>query len=1096
MYFKRLELFGFKSFAEKTSLDFQPGITAIVGPNGCGKSNIFDAIRWVLGEQSSKELRGSSMEDVIFNGTEKKSSLGFAEVSLTFSNESRVFAIDNDEVTITRRLFRSGESEYLLNKAQVRLKDINELLMGTGIGAEAYSMVQQGRVDLIVNARPEERRFIIDEAAGITKYKSKKKEALNKLKDTDNNLLRVNDIVVEVKRQIASIERQANKARKYKEEFEKLKDMEVKIADRQLSAFAQEKAAALSQMQEFKEKEAKLIADLDELSNLLTSEISYLGEIEQKINEVHSEEIKLDGQIDLNERQISFNEERIQHVSETQNRLTDQKNQLIERCRAQQAKIESLKQEIVSLKETLEYSEQTLKDKRDHLRDFERQIKEAKDKIKDHEEKILGLTSQQVGIRNSLTDVMKELQGALARKRRLEMENEKVSSEKQEVDLKLQNADFQIKGLEETMQKLSTDKQEKNNTLESLDRQYRDMEQKIDDLEKRKLFLTSQKEFIEKMNVQYQDIPDPVAESRFYTDNPPLQHHTGMIGKVKQVNALDAMHTEMFKGILNASNANPLYEIVCETKFIELDPQQITLKIEEIGQEITQLNIQKDQQSDVIAQQRVAIQELDENIHSKEKSHSILEAQKKDILDEARKLLGELEIVDVELVEIHSSLESLKKKEEEYNFKLDTINQDIVWCQNDIKERQDWITQQSLEKEDAMVAIAQLETEINGDIEKMKSLQENQAMFAETLDNWLAEIKKIDDEAIVQAQRKEEFERSILEIRQTLEDIRKSQVALKTVLADYQVQKEDLSQRINSIRTNTIAFEEEIESIRKEAHVFELKLQEMDFKEQSLRDRLLQTYKISPEELANKITNVENVQSQEPLDWETTLQEVEKLRKRCESYGNVNLVAIEEYEELKQRFEFLTKQQADLIEAKSQLMNTITKINRTTRQMFMDTFTKVSEEFRIYFRMLFGGGEAQLVLMDPENVLESGIEIVARPTGKKLQNISLLSGGEKTLTAIALIFGVFKVNPSPFCVLDEIDAALDESNVGRFSYLVKDFAKIAQFIVITHNKKTIASSDVMYGITMPETGVSRIVSVKFSEDNKKKEPQEPVAVPA
>ncbi len=336
------------------------------------------------------------------------------------------------------------------------------------------------------------------------------------------------------------------------------------------------------------------------------------------------------------------------------------------------------------------------------------------------------------------------------------------------------------------------------------------------------------------------------------------------------------------------------------------------------------------------------------------------------------------------------------------------------------------------------------------------------------------------------------------------------------------------------MRAQVDSIGDQLEEARQQAHIKEMEVQQVQFSEQALKDRLLQTYKINIDEM-NATPSIEQqpaAEIQAPVEGESQvvtdgsastevsvpavqpqpvaqpvfevaidfsnpeeiMAELQKLRKKCEAFGSVNLVAIEEFEELKGRFEFLTQQQADLLEAKSQLMNTITKINRSTRQMFMDTFTKVSEEFRIYFRMLFGGGEANLILLDPENVLESGIEIVARPPGKKLQSISLMSGGEKTLTAIALIFGVFKVNPSPFCVLDEIDAALDESNVGRFSYLLKDFAKIAQFIVITHNKKTISSADVMYGITMPETGVSRVVSVKFREDNKEAKQEVPAAV--
>ena len=1090
MYFKKLELFGFKSFADRTVLNFEPGITAVVGPNGCGKSNIFDAIRWTLGEQSTKELRGASMEDVIFNGTAQKPSLGFAEVSITFANPNRALAIDYDEVTITRRLFRSGESEYMLNKTIVRLKDIQELLMGTGIGAEAYSLVQQGKVDLVVSARPEDRRMIFDEASGITKYKSRKREALNKLKDTENNLLRLNDIIIEVRRQIGSIERQANKARKYQEEFKNLERLEIRLARDQVGSFEQKRAGINEEIQALKSKEAVMNKELEERAGLLTGELDCLGELEQKINGVHAEEIKLDGQMDLDNRQIGFNEERVEGIRLGNEKIKDQKKQLIERCRTQQEKVEKLKQELGVIQDSLQFNEQSLKEKRAELKRCESVILEAKGKIRENEEKIMTLTSQQVSVRNELTDVMREIQGALARKRRLEIEREKVSVEHKDMEERLVQVEGETSALNEKLLHLGKTKEAQGSLLDQLRGALAVLKESIHELEKKELFYTSQKDFIERLHAQYQDIPDPIIEGRLITPNAPLEHHTGIIGKVKEVQSVQNGKLGFFKNLFARGDVQQLYEIICEAKFIELDPQQISRKIEEIRGEIADLKTQEAANAARIEQEVQAFRGIQQNIHDHERSLSVVKAQKEDVLEKTNKLREELELAVSELREVEITLAAVKKREEQLNYQLDTVNQDIEWCQADIKDKQIWIAAKSQEKEEVTVAIAQVEAELGSQKDKLTNSQEHLEMFSRDLDSWLEEIKRIDDEITAGESRSVQFQQETQSLVGKINALKEKKESFKEVMTGYAQEKQTVAQRIQDARANMSIMEQRIDEIKQEIHDRQMKEQELTFEEKGLKDRLHQAYKINIDETPQEPSRQPGTEAQVPeitLNGEELVQEIERLRKRCDAFGSVNLVAIEEYEELKKRFEFLTKQQSDLLEAKLQLMETITRINRSTRQMFMDTFTKVGEEFRIHFKMLFGGGEAELVLLDPENVLESGIDIIARPPGKKLQNISLLSGGEKTLTAIALIFGVFKVNPSPFCILDEIDAALDDSNVGRFSYLLKEFAKIAQFIVITHNKKTISSANVMYGITMPETGISRIVSVKFS-DEKKEEP--------
>jgi len=1098
VYLKRLEIFGFKSFADKTVFNFGSGITAVIGPNGCGKSNVFDAIRWVLGEQSVKELRGSSMEDVIFNGTDQKPALGFAEVSLTFSNESRVLPYEYNEVTVTRRLFRSGESEYLINKTPVRLKDITEMFMGTGVGAEAYSMVQQGKVDLIVSARPEDRRVLLDEASGITKYKTRKREALNRLRDTENNLLRINDIVTEVKRQIASSERQAKKARRYKEEFEKLKVLEVRFAQYELSQHQGERSRRQEHLDQLKEKEAQLHAELEEFKNLIEHESVILDELEEKINAVYADQIKIDGQIDLNNKQIGFNEERLQGLSSAERRIQETKQQLEERCRQQREKIEHINQFLSGLDQSLQGNLQALEVKRQALAAINRSVEEAQHEIRQKEEQILFITSEQVKVKNKLTDSMKQVQGCLARQRRLEVEHSKVSSEKNEIDQKFSGICQKIEQVTGAISGLGTQLRERRAAFDEVSSQMTFIDGMIDDLDRKKLFLISQKEFIEKLSAQYQDIPDPVAEGRLVTDRVPLQHQSGIIGKVKEVRPLDAGNMGWLSQQFG-QDGRQLYEIICETKFIELDPAQVSARIDELARQITEKSLEREGLNSRSGQMKAEISALESQLQEREKESSVYQAQRSDIAQEVDKLNQELELLRMELDEVATSLEAHHSAENVLTNQLQTLNQDLDHAQHVIRERQESIRVKGQEREATTVSIAQLEAEINSVEDKRSSYLENLRTFSEAFESAQSELLRLDHENEDLFKRREQYRQEIDQIVQTIEQLKVQRQEYQTELHEQQTQKEEVARRLQSVKGNILGYEKDLDAVRAAMHDEQMKEQQIGFRQKEVRDRLFQTYRIDLDHLETAEgldlnMAVEGISAEGPFNPEELNAVVERLRRRCESFGSVNLVAIEEFDELKERFEFLTRQQADLITAKESLHKTIQKINRETRQMFMNTFTKVSEEFRIYFRMLFGGGEAQLLLLDPENVLESGIDIIARPPGKKRQNISLLSGGEKTLTAIALIFGVFKVNPSPFCVLDEIDAALDESNVGRYSYLLKDFAKIAQFIIITHNKKTIASADVMYGITMQQTGVSKLVSVKFSDQ--KEEQAEAVEVPA
>ncbi len=1068
MYFKRLEIFGFKSFAEKTILNFEPGLTAIVGPNGCGKSNVFDAIRWVLGEQSVRELRGSSMEDVIFNGTDKKPALGFAEVSLTFSNESKILPIEYDEVTITRRLFRSGESEYLINKNTCRLKDIVELFLGTGVGAEAYSLIQQGKVDLVVSAKPEDRRQIFDEAAGITKYKAKKKEALNKLKDTEDNLVRINDIVVEVKRQIATIERQAKKAQRYKEEFERLKNFEILMAHRQMARVGTDLQELTSQIESLQAKEVSLAAELEVLNSRLDHETALVEEMDDAINVVKGRQMRLENDKDSSRRQITLNQERLTDLETVSSRLEEDKKAAMDRCGANQVKIEEIKVSLALLSQTLSTVQVRLQAKKDALAVVMHAIDEAKASIKNYEQEQFNLSAQQVRLKNQLTDNMKRAMECLARKSRLEQENNKVNGERAQATQKADAINAAIAQSEAALSSLWAELDVKRQELDQLKADLAARENAVDELENKRLFLLSQKDFIAKMHVHYKDIPNPVVEGKFISHVRPTDQQSGIIGKIKSIQAL-----------ITPEHAQPVYEITYETKYVELDIQTMDDRIAAIDVELGQM-VEANKEMDLDIERRNAAKEEDlKHIQAEEKRFSVLEAQKNGIEQETGKITGELDLIVTESSQVESDLAGLKVQENELSHVLEGTAAQIQRCEVDIKAKNVWIDAQHTEREELGLAIVQVENEVQSAADKQKSHEESLAIYTQGLDRDLADIARFDRETQQARVKKITLNEEIANLEVALTQLKGQEETFAAELDGLLAQKTEMTSRLNSLRAQGRGVEDEIIRLKTDRHNFDMRQQEIRFSERALKDRLLQAYKINWDEAVPALPVVDA--PAEPLGDEEMAVEIENLKKRCDAYGAVNLVAIEEFEELKGRFEFLTKQQSDLLTARESLMQTISKINKTTRQMFTDTFIRVNEEFQVHFRMLFGGGEAQLVLDDPENALECGIDIIARPPGKKLQNISLLSGGEKTLTAIALIFGVFKVNPSPFCVLDEIDAALDESNVGRFAYLVKDFTKIAQFIVITHNKKTMASADILYGVTMQERGVSRIVSVKFSD---------------
>lgn len=1067
MYFKKLELSGFKSFSNKTTLHFEPGITAVVGPNGCGKSNIFDSIRWVLGEQSAKSLRGSEMLDVIFNGTDKHEPLGMAEVTLTFDNKARFFNFDNDEVAITRRLFRSGESEYLLNKNQVRLKDILDLLLGTGIGAESYSIIAQGKIDLVLSSRPEERRMVFDEASGITKYKSQKREAMRKLEDTEQNLLRVNDIVTEVKRQIGSLERQANKARKYKDVFEELKNKEISYSVFEKRRLFLEKDKLIKSLEELKVREEVLLEDIHQQEIKVSSRSSELKALEEEMLGAKNDLISLENDISRNNEKISFNRERVSELSISKKELAEQLIQLEAKLKIEEEKLVALRNEYSGLKGMIEEKARELSEKDVKISALALSIKNSLENISRHKKEIIELAGKIAQCHNQISEFNSQEQVFLARKKRLQIEKAKVYEEKAIAEESLakvsSEADAARKSVDDCSQKINAAKL----ALEEERRSLNAVNSDIESLDKQKLALESHKAFLEELKAKYLDKAETV-NALIYLDKLPSSKTSGL---VIQVNNTVSLNDED-KAYLEPAS----FKLTGEAKPIELDTHNIELKINKIDDDIGTLRISKQVKETHVDEMGKGILNLEQELRSFEINLANKETSMQTALEQFNKTKEEEDLIVLDLSEAQKELDILEGNIKTAQARLGELNNSQRMVEDSISREEENISLNSKLREDLLVLITQVKTELEALNKRVFSDEATLRLLEETFTHDKQNFDNTNKQIQDAVSRISAMELEVEECNNRLLDCKRDIELKRGKLSEAEKRYQDFSAGAGDMASKIEAGRRDLDNLKNRLYELQMQDKDLDYKYGASKERMLQAYKI----------DLDTVELELPeIDPQALSAEIEGLKGRLDSYGTVNLVAIEEYDELKKRYDFLIQQQSDLASAKDSLHQAILKINRTTRQMFMETFEKVRVEFRNYFRLLFNGGDAQVYLIDENDPLESGIEIICRPPGKKLQNVLLLSGGEKSMSAIALIFAIFKVKPSPFCILDEIDAALDEANVDRFARALTEFSKDSQFIVITHNKKTIVNADVMYGITMEQSGVSKIVSVKFAKEKDK-----------
>ncbi|MBI3007903.1 MAG: hypothetical protein HYY56_00005, partial [Candidatus Omnitrophica bacterium] len=1078
---------------------------------------------------------------------------------------NRLLPIEYDEVTVTRKVFRSSESEYYVNKTLVRLKDIENLFMDTGIGTESYSLIEQGKIDLVLSSKPEDRRFIFEEAAGITKYKARKREALRKLEQTDSNLLRVNDIISEVGRQINSIERQAKKARRYQEEFEKLKNMEIKLSSFEYENIKKEQSLLKVEKENLKQEEAILVSGIGKLNEETLSIQGKFNQAEEELLLFQAKGMEVGQTLERNKGRVALNRERIAEIETRRADLTKELESIRQKMAGLDVQRDSLSMELKKLVTDRISKEELIARKEGYLAEIQEMIETAQRIISESKADTVEIMANQARYRNDLTKVTTNINNINMRLRRLEIEKEKVSKEREEIDNKLTNIHSGISELNKNLELL---KQKRKRCEEDSLRQAEELQRldlEIDNIKQDLTSKGSRLEFLEDLKRRHEGFSSGVKAILDYQSvintgiekgEIELRGICGVLADFLEVEAGYEIPVEVALGddvqsfivesisdaraaidYLNRENKGrakffPL-EMLNEnrqdvrpggrdacptgkrlTDFVKIDDRYSSVisylldgfflvdnldrakellqtsprseetgllmrdaKIRQLGLDCAELKTRlagldgkRTGVKEEIGELGKKVREVEEEIHGEEIKAANKESEKINVEVERKKFLDELSLLDIEITESREEEEELKAKEIRLGQDLLAIEDKGKDIDSIISSNQALLYSKSKERESVLLEVTQWKGEFVSIKDSEEHLKKRETMLIGAISEANETLASREDELARSLTREDDLKKEIVQLEQDMETNSLESERIKT-------ESNAISKKKESIQSLKLATGERLkeentrlEEVKNSLRDSDVKDAGFTFKLESIRGRIDMSYRIDMDTIVPSVEEVTN--------WDEVRLEIDALKGKLDSMGTVNLVAIEEEKELKDRFSFLTTQQADLVNAKESLHKAILKINKTTRTLFLETFEKIQRTFKEYFKALFGGGDAELVLVDQEDILESGIEIIARPPGKKFQSISLFSGGEKALTAISLLFAVFKIKPSPFCVLDEIDAPLDEANVDRFTKVLQDFVKTSQFIIITHNKKTIGMADVMYGVTMEESGISKIVSVK------------------
>ncbi|MGE7760694.1 chromosome segregation protein SMC [Peribacillus sp. NPDC097895] len=1180
MFLKRLDVVGFKSFAEKISIDFVPGVTAVVGPNGSGKSNVTDAVRWVLGEQSAKSLRGSKMEDIIFSGSDTRKALNFAEVSLTLDNETNSLPIDFHEVSVTRRVYRSGESEFFINNQGCRLKDIIDLFMDSGLGREAFSIISQGKVEEILSSKAEERRVIFEEAAGVLKYKTRKRKAESKLTETQDNLNRVHDILHELEGQVEPLKIQSSLAKEFLEKKEELEQIEVSLT--------------VCEIEELYEKWENLSRDLEKHNEMEQQMAGKLHEKEAHLKKLRDNLVTLETSINgLQEILLNASEEleklegRKEVLKERKKNAAQNKSQLEKAIVEGEAAVESLslqkekETEILNeLHSEVKGLQEVLHEKQKSLGLFNSDI-EAMIEVKKSD--YIEWLNKQATAKNEKQYLLQQLTQQEHKNAKLDMENEKFLTERMDITAKkmefsaqmdnvtkqleehvsfFRNQQNKLNAAKDTYQKQETtlykayqflqQAKSRKELLEEMEEDYAGFFQGVKEVLKAKETLRGiegavaelikvPKEYetaietalggaMQHVVVEREEhareaisflkknrygratfLPLSVIKAREISASQlsMLKSHSAFVGTGSALIQYDDRHAAIAENLLGTviittdlKGANDLAKMMQHRfRFVTLEgdivnpggsmtggalKQKTTsllsrkTELEELNQKLADMEAKTNQLEKQVKQLKVDVGVQEQTLEQTRKTGERLRLQEQTLKGELREVeLQERNVNDrLHLYDLDKN--SYLEEQQQKTARLKELEELLESCKTEIEGLDQLIsdmTEQKQSQQSSKESLAEEANELRVTLASKRGQLQNQKEKMERIETDLSKEKSRlcenkDDLGLLTNEMTDSSSGE-----ETLEDMAQQKLLDKNeAIEGIAIKKQEKNELQTQVETLELALKEEnrlykgiVEVIKDE----EVKVTRLDVELENRLDHLREEYTLS----------FEGAKEQYPMMMpvEEAQKKVKLIKLAIEELGTVNIGAIDEYARVSERYDFLLSQKEDLQQAKDTLFQVIDEMDDEMKRRFADTFYSIREEFEQVFKALFGGGRAELKLTNPDDLLNTGVDIIAQPPGKKLQNLSLLSGGERALTAIALLFSILKVRPVPFCILDEVEAALDEANVVRFSQFLKKFSKETQFIVITHRKGTMEEADVLYGITMQESGVSKLVSVRMEE---------------